>query len=177
MGLMILCVIWYAPEIIIVMAGKNYEAAIYVVAPVAMSLLLLFYCQFFINVEFYYEEKGMLVYGSVGAALLNVVLNAVLIPAFGFVAAGYTTFISYIVFALSNFYTMRLVLKKKKLPDNMYNYKALLIIFILFMLSGFLGVILYAHLIARVMITLIVFMLLVLNRNKFIEALEKIKGR
>ena len=72
---------------------------------------------------------------------------------------------------------MRLVLKKKKLPDNMYNYKALLIIFILFMLSGFLGVILYAHLIARVMITLIVFMLLVLNRNKFIEALEKIKGR
>ena len=127
--------------------------------------------------EFYYEEKGMLVYGSVGAALLNVVLNAVLIPAFGFVAAGYTTFISYIVFALSNFYTMRLVLKKKKLPDNMYNYKALLIIFILFMLSGFLGVILYAHLIARVMITLIVFMLLVLNRNKFIEALEKIKGR
>ena len=72
---------------------------------------------------------------------------------------------------------MRLILKKKKLPDNMYNYKALLIIFILFMLSGFLGVILYAHLIARVMITLIVFMLLVLNRNKFIEALEKIKGR
>lgn len=68
-------------------------------------------------------------------------------------------------------------MKKKKLPDNMYNYKALLIIFILFMLSGFLGVILYAHLIARVMITLIVFMLLVLNRNKFIEALEKIKGR
>ena len=68
-------------------------------------------------------------------------------------------------------------MKKKKLPDHMYNYKALLIIFILFMLSGFLGVILYAHLIARVMITLIVFMLLVLNRNKFIEALEKIKGR
>ena len=119
----------------------------------------------------------MLVYGSVGAAVLNVVLNAVLIPAFGFVAAGYTTFISYIVFALSNFYTMRLVLKKRKLPDNMYNYKALLIIFILFMISGFLGVILYASLVARVIITLIVFGLLVLNRNKFIDALGEIKGR
>lgn len=177
MGLMVLCVIWYAPEIIVIMAGKNYEAAIYVVAPVAMSLLLLFYCQLFINIEFYYEEKKMLVYGSVGAAVLNVVLNAVLIPAFGFVAAGYTTFISYIVFALSNFYTMRLVLKKRKLPDNMYNYKALLIIFILFMISGFLGVILYASLVARVIITLIVFGLLVLNRNKFIDALGEIKGR
>ena len=58
MGLMILCVIWYAPEIIVIMAGEQYKAAIYVVAPVAMSLFLLLYCQFFINVEFYYEEKG-----------------------------------------------------------------------------------------------------------------------
>ena len=103
MGLMILCVIWFAPEIILIMAGKKYEAAIYVVAPVAMSLLLLFYCQLFINVEFYYEEKKMLVYGSVGAAILNIVLNYFLIPLFGFVAAGYTTLASYIVFALSNY--------------------------------------------------------------------------
>ncbi|MDE8692184.1 hypothetical protein P0G09_19190, partial [Faecalibacterium sp. DFI.5.82] len=57
MGLMILCVIWYAPEIIVIMAGEQYKAAIYVVAPVALSLFLLLYCQFFINVEFYYEEK------------------------------------------------------------------------------------------------------------------------
>lgn len=60
MGLMILCVIWYAPEIIVIMAGEQYKAAIYVVAPVAMSLFLLLYCQFFINVEFYYEEKRCL---------------------------------------------------------------------------------------------------------------------
>ena len=109
MGLMILCVIWFAPEIILIMAGEKYEAAIYVVAPVAMSLLLLFYCQLFINVEFYYEEKKILVYGSVGAAILNIVLNYLLIPVFGFVAAGYTTLASYIVFALSNYYTMKLV--------------------------------------------------------------------
>lgn len=65
--------------------------------------------------NFIMKKRGMLVYGSVGAALLNVVLNAVLIPAFGFVAAGYTTFISYIVFALSNFYTMQLSIEEKKI--------------------------------------------------------------
>ena len=57
MGLIILCIIWYAPEIVIIMAGEKYAIATYVVAPVAMSLLLLFYCQLFINVEFYYERK------------------------------------------------------------------------------------------------------------------------
>lgn len=177
MGLMILCVIWFAPEIILIMAGKKYEAAIYVVAPVAMSLLLLFYCQLFINVEFYYEEKKMLVYGSVGAAVLNIVLNYLLIPLFGFVAAGYTTLASYIVFALSNYYTMRLVLKKRNLPDNMYDYKALLWLFIVFMIVGFVGVALYGNLIVRIIVALFVLVLIILNRNKFIAALKSIKER
>lgn len=177
MGLMILCVIWFAPEIILIMAGEKYEAAIYVVAPVAMSLLLLFYCQLFINIEFYYEEKKMLVYGSVGAAILNIVLNYLLIPVFGFVAAGYTTLASYIVFALSNYYTMKLVLKKRNLPDNMYDYKALLGLFIAFMIVGFVGVALYRNLITRIIVTLFVLVLMILNRNKFIVALKSIKER
>lgn len=177
MGLMILCVIWFAPEIILIMAGKKYEAAIYVVAPVAMSLLLLFYCQLFINVEFYYEEKKMLVYGSVGAAVLNIVLNYILIPLFGFVAAGYTTLASYIVFALSNYYTMRLVLKKRNLPDNMYDYKALLWLFIVFMIVGFVGVALYGNLVVRIIVALFVLVLMILNRKKFIAALKSIKER
>lgn len=177
MGLMILCVIWFAPEIILIMAGKKYEAAIYVVAPVAMSLLLLFYCQLFINVEFYYEEKKMLVYGSVGAAILNIVLNYFLIPLFGFVAAGYTTLASYIVFALSNYYSMRLVLKRRNLPDNMYDYKALIWLFIVFMIVGFVGVALYGNLLARIIVALFVLVLMILNRNKFIVALKSIKER
>lgn len=177
MGLMILCIIWFAPEIILIMAGEKYEAAIYVVAPVAMSLLLLFYCQLFINVEFYYEEKKMLVYGSVGAAILNIVLNYLLIPVFGFVAAGYTTLASYIVFALSNYYTMKLVLKKRNLPDNMYDYKALLGLFIAFMIVGFVGVALYGNLIARIIVTLFFLVIMILNRNKFIAALKSIKER
>lgn len=177
MSLMILCLIWYAPEIILIMAGSQYTAATYVVAPVAMSLLLLFYCQLFINVEFYYEEKRMLVYGSIGAALLNIILNYLLIPVFGFVAAGYTTLASYIVFALSNYFTMRDCLKKRNLPDNMYDYKWLLVLFLLFMASGFLGVALYGNLIIRVVITLALLVLIIIFRNKFIDALKKIKER
>ena len=177
MGLMILCVIWYAPEIILIMAGSQYTAATYVVAPVAMSLLLLFYCQLFINVEFYYEEKGMLVYGSVGAAILNIILNYLMIPTFGFVAAGYTTLLSYIVFALSNYFTMRYCLKRKGLSDNLYDYKWLFIFFVLFMVSGFLGVALYGKLIIRVVITSIVLGIMIVFRNKFIDVLKKIKEK
>lgn len=177
MGLMILCVIWYAPEIILIMAGEKYSAATYVVAPVAMSLLLLFYCQLFINVEFYYEEKKLLVYGSIGAAVLNIVLNYLLIPVFGFVAAGYTTLASYIVFALSNYYTMRHCLRKRNLPDNMYDYRGLLGLFIGFMASGFLGVALYRNLVMRIVITGIILGIMVILRKKFLDVLKRIKER
>lgn len=119
----------------------------------------------------------MLVYGSIGAAVLNIVLNYLLIPIFGFVAAGYTTFISYIVFALSNYFTMKLILKKKKLPDNMYDYKALLCLFIVFMIVGVVGVALYGNLIVRIIVTIFVFILMILNRDKFIVALKSIKER
>ena len=177
MGLFILCVIWYAPEIILILAGKNYTGATYVVAPVAMSLLLLFYCQMFINIEFYFEEKKLLVYGSIVAAILNIVLNALLIPIYGFVAAGYTTLISYMVFALSNCYNMKIVLKKQSIMDNMYNYKALLWIFVAFMASGFLGVVLYNYLVIRIIVTWIVLIILLVNKNKFISAIKIIKKK
>ncbi len=175
MALMILCVIWYAPEIIIIMSREEYLGGLYVIAPVSMSLLLLFYSQFFINIEFYYEEKRLLVYGSIGAAVLNIVLNFILIPKFGFVAAGYTTLVSYIVFAISNYFNMKSVLKKRNIPDNLYDYKWLIIIYVIFMASGFLGVVLYGHLIARIVITLIVLCIMIVFRNKFLDALKRIK--
>lgn len=177
MGVMILFVIWYAPEIITIMAGKKYSQAIYVVAPVAMSLLLLFYCQLFINIEFFYEEKKALIFGSVGAAALNVVLNYFLIDRFGFVAAGYTTLVSYIVFALSNYYTLQLILKKRKLPNNMYNYKILFLIFLIFLVSSYLGVALYDDLIIRVLITIVIFFFMFINKNKYIYIIRSIRER
>ena len=71
---------------------------------------------------------------------------------------------------------MRIVLKKRKLPDNMYDYRALMLMFVLFVLSGFLGVALYDSLVIRIIITIIVLCLLIVNKNKFMDALGRLKG-
>lgn len=176
-GLLILGIIWFSPEIIFIMAGEQYKAAVYTVPPVAMSLLLLFYCQLFINIEFYYEEKKALVYGSIGAALINVVLNYIFIPKFGFVVAGYTTLISYLIFAISNYYSLQSILKRRKLLNNLYPYKTMIIIFILFVLISFLGLALYEILIARIIITILVFIITIINKNKFINVFKEMKKK
>lgn len=176
MALLLLAVIWYAPEIILIMAGNQYQEAIWAVAPVSMSLLLLFYAQLFINVAFYYEEKKALVGASIGAALVNIVLNALLIPVYGFVAAGYTTLLSYLIFAFANCLAMRKILRQRNIEDTAYNYRMLLLILVGFMAAGFLGVALYAHLISRIVITLIVLVIILVNSKKCITMFQSMRG-
>lgn len=143
MAFMLMGVISLAPEIILIMAGPEYAEAAWVVPPVAMSILLLFYCQLFINVEFYYEEKTLLVWGSIGSAVLNIILNSLLIPIFGFVAAGYTTLFSYIVFAVANYFTMQIAIKKQGETMDAFDLKALIILFFCFAALAFTAMALY----------------------------------
>ena len=125
------------------MAGPGYTEAVWVVPPVAMSLLLLFYAQLFINVEFYYEQKSLLVWGSIGAAVLNVVLNWLLIPVFGFVAAGYTTLASYVVFAAANYFTLKVIRKRSGVDIDFFQLPALIGIFLSFAVLSFVAMALY----------------------------------
>ena len=177
MSLLLCGVIWYAPEIILLWAGEKYTGANYVVLPVAVSILLLFYSQLFINVEFFYERKKELVWASIGSALVNIVLNWWLIPYFGIVAAGYTTLASYVLFAICNYIAMKKVLKEKNMKDDMYDYKLLLAILGLFCIVAAGGALLYSLLWVRIVITVIVLIVMVVKRNYFIDMYKKIKGK
>lgn len=147
---LILATIWFAPEIIFVIGGADYAPAVWVVYPVALSLLLLFYAQFSINIEFFYEKKMLLVFASVGAAALNIVLNFVAIPAFGFVAAGYTTLASYAVFALANHLASRRVTRQVAVRLDAFEWPKLVLIFVLVAALGAAGMFVYGYLVVRI---------------------------
>lgn len=91
-----LLVIFTAPEIMRIFAAKEYYAAIYVIPPVTVGVLVIWLTQIFINVEFYYEKNKHIAISSCVSAGLNVFLNAAAIPRFGYLAAGYTTLICYL---------------------------------------------------------------------------------
>ncbi|MBR4864478.1 MAG: oligosaccharide flippase family protein [Oscillospiraceae bacterium] len=163
MAFLLLAVIAVAPELINILAADGYEAAVWVVPPVAMSILLLFYAQLFINLEFYFERKTMLVWGSIGSAVINIVLNWLLIPVFGFVAAGYTTLASYIVFAVANYIAVRVIAKQEEQSLDFFDIKTLILIFVIFAALSFLAMALYIlfwirwSIIAAVLLALVIF--------------------
>ena len=142
-----------------------------------MSILLLFYAQLFINVEFYYEEKTMLVWGSIAAAVLNVVLNWWLIPIFGFVAAGYTTLVSYIVFAMWNYFNVKIIAKRKNITADYFNTKALVGIFVIFAAIAFLATALYELILIRWCIICAVLLALIIFHKKVIAFVKSVLVR
>ena len=176
MAVLLACVIWLAPELIFFFGGSEYMEARWIVPPVALSVLLLFYAQMFINVEFYFEEKKKLVSASIVAALTNIVLNLLLIPIFGYYVAGYTTLFSYLIFAISNYNAMKKVLEKNKQDNDAFFEKGLVLIFLAFMIVGFLGMALYSYIIIRICIMAIVLFLLIMMRGKIMTIVQKYKG-
>ncbi len=163
MAFVLMAVISLAPEIMAIMGGPEYAPAVWVIPPVAVSQLLLMYLQYFVNVQFYYEAKQMLVWGSIGAAVLNIILNWLCIPAFGFVAAGYTTMASYLVFVLANYFTYRWVLKKHGQRDDAFDYKVLALIFVGFCGLTGLCMVLYDYAMVRYVIIAAVLLGLAVN--------------
>src|SRR5699024_7978666 len=69
--------------------------------PLIIPILLGYYFQFLyslpVNIEFYLKKTQYIAGGTVLSAGLNIILNWLLIPKFGYIAAGYTTVFSYML--------------------------------------------------------------------------------
>lgn len=86
-----------APEILQIMAPEEYWSGKYMLAPLAMAFFFIFLYGIFVQVEIYYKRPKFLAINTMLAGGLNIVLNLILVPQYGALAAAYTTLISYIV--------------------------------------------------------------------------------
>ena len=174
-GAILLMVMLVAPEIIGIMAAEEYYEGIWTMPPVICSLYFLFLSQLFINVEFFEEKKNYLVLGSAFSAVLNIVLNYLLLPVFGYIVAGYTTLAAYIVFAAANYFFMKLICREKK--AKIYDMRFLLM-FSGFMLAATLMITLaYNSLWIRAGLFVVIAVTALVFRKKISELLKNIRGR
>ena len=117
-----------APEAMIILASKEYAGAVYVIPPVAAGTFFFFMYNVFANVEFYFEERRFVLIGSVMAAALNLHLNWIFIPIFGYYAAGYTTLVCYIIYGLSHLGFSKFVLNKHLNGEQIFDGRFIMFI-------------------------------------------------
>lgn len=129
--------ILFAPEMLMLMAPSSYAECVYIIPPIVGGVFFMSMYFIFANVIFYYKQPKYVMYASVTSALLNVGLNYILIPMYGYFTAGYTTLACFIMQAIFDYFAM-----KKVVRQNIYNIRFLLILGIcvscLCLLSSFL---------------------------------------
>jgi len=165
-----------APEVIAIMAPSEYQEAIYVIPPVAMSNVFMFMFNLYGNIEYYHEETKLVAGASCIAAVSNIILNYIFIKKFGFIAAGYTTVACYIIYSLSHYFFMNYTLKKHGVKQKVYNNQALWTISLISLCASIGFSFLYPHRVIRYSIIVALIILVIAFRNRIRNLYKEIKN-
>lgn len=71
MASMVVLLMFFAPEVIMIFAPKQYYEAIYVIPPVSASVFFVYLYSLFVNLEFYYEKKYIHISGVGGSGFIQ----------------------------------------------------------------------------------------------------------
>lgn len=117
----IMCeVIFVAPEVMKILASKAYWEGIKIIPPIVLANLVTFIYSFYVDVEHFHRKTILIALNTTAAAVINIVLNYIFIPYFGYEAAAYTTIVSYSVSLIMHFVQAR---KLEPQMQSLFAYK------------------------------------------------------
>ncbi|NFG58747.1 hypothetical protein FC778_08535 [Clostridium botulinum] len=165
----------FAPEIIYIFAGKKYYEAIGIIPPIATSVFLIFMYSLFSNIEYYYKKTKYIAIASVLCAVVNIILNYLFIPKFGYYVAGYTTLACYLLYAITHFYFCSKILSQEniKVSDVFDIKKYVLITSFIFIIMAVM-IIIYDYIIIRYSILVIIMIFSLIKRKIIIKEIKNI---
>lgn len=116
------------PELITLLGGKSYNDAVFVIPPVCFAIFLQFIYTLYVNIEFYLKKSIYISLATTLASIINIVLNYMLIPVFGFMAAAYTTVVGYLLIFVFHY-----IICQRTIYKNIYSLQYIInSIFIMF---------------------------------------------
>ena len=166
-----------APEVLMILAPSNYSNALWVIPPVTASVFFTFMYDLFASFQFYYKKTKWIAIGSCGGAALNVLLNWIFIPIFGYIAAGYTTLVCYVMFGILHYVFMRKVCNKYLDGYKVYNWKIIFGIGALLILMSFVMLVLYNYPIIRYIVLGALAVVVFCLRKTIISLFKKIREK
>lgn len=120
-----------SPEVIYILGGEKYAESVYCTIPIIGGGF--FACIYNIPclVEYYHEKTKLIALSTSMAAVLNIILNAIFIRLYGYIAAAYTTLVTYGIYFILHYYVARKIEKK-----DLFSWKLIMIGFALLLLSA-----------------------------------------
>lgn len=135
-----------APEIVKILATKEYYEAIYIMPPIAAGVFFTSFANLYSDIAVYYKKTKYVMYPAIIAAVSNLVLNYIFINLYGYMAAAYTTLFSYILFALFQGIWARKICKEHGIKTGtIYNDKFMIMLAIITTAISLIGILFYRH--------------------------------
>jgi O-antigen/teichoic acid export membrane protein len=103
--------LFISPELVRIMADERYWEGLYIVPWIFMAYYFQYMYTLEVNVEFFHKRTGLISLGTILSAAINVVLNIILIPIYGYPAAAVTTAISYLFLFIFHYILTSKVIK------------------------------------------------------------------
>lgn len=176
-ALMCIITMAFAPELIMIFAGRNYTQAIFVVPPVAASVYFIFLYGMFSTIEYYYQKTVRIAIATFAAAALNIALNYVFIKRYGYYAAGYTTLVSYILLAFLHYRFYRTVLRNEMHTEgNLYDMTAVMLSGVLVLIVMFIMTLTYKVIWLRYAIIAVICAVGYIKREELRKMMRTFKG-
>lgn len=175
-GVIAILLVFCAPEIVKIFATAEYYEAIYIMPPIAAGVYLTAISNLYSNVLVYLKKTKYIMISTIIAAGTNIVLNALTIPVLGYMAAAYTTMISYIIMALLLVYwAKKEYMKSIGSLDKVYNNKINLLVSVLVILITLSGLFFYGNIVLRYacILCMTVIGIILLRRYKRRKATDK----
>ena len=124
-AIILVLIMLFSREIVLIFGGYKYIDSIPVIIPICLGVYFNYMFQLFARIQEYFEHKITVVVPSILCAILNIILNYIYIPKYGFQAASYTTFFCYLSFCLLHYCFYKKVCAKDLNGVELYNTKGL----------------------------------------------------
>ena len=121
-----------APEVIKILATEEYLEAVYIVPPVICGAFFSLLYYLFTNILYFMKKPQYVMIASISTGVMNIGLNYLFIPMYGYIAAGYTTLLCYLLQAVMDYLVSYYFLR-----TNVYDMKYLTCISIMVIVLSF----------------------------------------
>lgn len=175
MGGIVVAVSLLSPDVIRILGTAEYTAATYVIPVVAMGVYFTFVYDMFCGVEFYYGATKYVMVASCVGAVLNIILNVIFIPMFGFIVAAYTTMVCYFVFMMMHLFFMKKVAREQSITDSIYDLKTIFIISSVTVAIAFGCMLTFENDVIRYILIAVLLVIVIWQRSRIIELIKQMR--
>ena len=120
-------VLFITPELIYILGGEKYRSSVYCAIPIILGGFLTILYNFPAEIEYFHAKTKNIAIATIFAAIINILLNYIFIRKYGYIAAAYTTLVTYIFYFIFHYIVAQRIQKEKVFTNNAFLVGGLLV--------------------------------------------------